>query len=70
MTAEAPADELRLVDPERVQDRANRAGMARKRIGARILRVIRGAMARKIDRDQPEALAKRPVELPREDARR
>src|ERR1700722_1082783 len=43
--------------------------MARKRIGARILRVVRGAMARKIDRDQPEALAERPIELTREDAR-
>src|SRR5580704_16398355 len=44
--------------------------MARKRIGARILRVVRGAMARKIDRDQPEALAERPIELTREDPRR
>ncbi len=26
-------------------------------------------MARKIDRDQPEALAERPIELTREDAR-
>ncbi len=69
MTAEAPADEVRLVDPERVQDRANRAGMAGKRIGARILRVVRRAVTRKIDRDQPEALAKRPIELPRKGAR-
>src|ERR1700693_4258758 len=44
--------------------------MARKRIGARILRVVRGAMARKIDRDQPEALAERSIELTREDPRR
>ena len=69
MTAEAPPNEMRLVDPERVEDRPNRAGMARKRIGARILRIIRRAMAGKIDGDQPEALAKRPIELPREDAR-
>ena len=68
MTAEAPPDEVRLFDPQRVQDRANRAGMARKRIGARILRVVGGAMTGKIDRDQPEALAKRPIELAREDA--
>src|ERR1700735_3682361 len=44
--------------------------MARKRIGARILRVVRGAMAPKIDRDPPEAVAQGPIELTREDPRR
>ena len=69
MTAEAPADEVGLVDPQRVEGRANSTGMARKRIRARVPRVVRRAMARKIDRDQPETLAERPFELPREDAR-
>ena len=59
---------MRLVDPKPVQDRSNREGMARKRIGAWILRVIRRAMPGKIDSDQPEALAERPIELAREDA--
>jgi hypothetical protein len=69
MTAEAPPDEVGLVDRQRVQNGANRAGMARERIGARIFCVVRRAMAGKIDRDQPEALAERPFELTREDAR-
>ena len=70
MTAEAPAHEVRFVDPEPVQGRPHRAGVAGKRIGARVLRIVRLAMAREVDRDQPKALAERPVELPRKDARR
>ena len=68
MTAEAPPDEMRLVDPESVQDHANRPSVARKRIGARILCVVRRAVAGKIDGDQPEAFAERTVELTREHA--
>ena len=67
MAAETPPDEVRLIDPERVYCRPNREGVARKRIGARILRVVRRTMAGKIDRDQPETLAERPLELTRED---
>ncbi len=67
VAAQTPADETRLVKAERVNNRPNRASMAGKGISARILRVIRLAMARKIDRDQPEALPQRSIELPRED---
>ena len=44
---------------ESVDDRPNRAGVARKRIGAQILRVVRLAMAGKIDRDQVLSYAQR-----------
>jgi hypothetical protein len=57
MAAQTPADEPRLMKAESVDDRPNRAGVARKRVGARILRVVRLAMAGKIDCDQPEAFA-------------
>ena len=63
MTAETPPDEMRLVDLQRIQDRANGARMAGKRIGVWVFRIVRRAMAGKIDRDQAKALAKRPVEL-------
>jgi hypothetical protein len=38
--------------------------MARKGIGGGILRVVRLTVAGKIDGDQPEAFAERPIELP------
>jgi hypothetical protein len=42
---------------ERLDDRPNRAGVPWKRIGAGVLRVIGFAVARKIDRDQPDPCA-------------
>ena len=70
MAAQTPADEPRLMKAESVDDRPNRAGVARKRVGARILRVVRLAMAGKIDCDQPEAFAEPAIKLPGKDARR
>ena len=70
MTAEAPPDEVRLIDPERFDDRPNRAGVARKRIRAGVLRVSRFAVTRQIDRNQAKPPPEQPLELPREGARR
>jgi hypothetical protein len=42
---------------ERFDDRPNRAGMPRKRIGAGVVRVIGFAVVRKIDGDQPDPSA-------------
>ena len=39
MTAKTPADEPRVVEPERVHGRADGPRMARKRIGARVPRM-------------------------------
>jgi hypothetical protein len=57
MAAEAPANKPRLMKVERFDDRSNRAGMPRKRIGAGVVRVIGFAVARKIDGDQPDPSA-------------
>jgi hypothetical protein len=65
VTAKTPADEARVLEPERVHGRADGPRMARKRIGARVPRIVRGAVPGKVDRNQPEALAERPAELPR-----
>ena len=70
MTPETPADEAGLAEPERIHDRADGVGIARKRIGARILRVVRLAVAGQIDGEQPTPPPQPPQELPRENARR
>ena len=69
MAAEAPADEPRLRQSERIDGRADRTRMTFERIGA-VLRVVRRAVPRQVDRDQPEALAEATFELAAKGARR
>ena len=70
MTAEAPADENRAAELKRVHDRPDGAGVAGQRIGAPVSRVVRGPVARQIDRDKPKPLPQRPVKLAGKDPRR
>ena len=69
MAAEAPADEHRLLEPERLNDRPDGAGVAGQRVGARVFRVVRRAVAGEIDRNQTKPPAERAVELARKGAR-
>ena len=64
MAAETPADENRVAKLKRVHDRPDGAGVAGQRIGAPVSCVVRGAISGQVDRNEPEALAERPVELP------
>ena len=68
MTAEAPADEIRVAEPERLDDCANGARVAGKRIGSRVCRVIGGATTWEIDGNQSKTLAERPIKLAQESA--
>jgi hypothetical protein len=69
VAAETPADEARLREPKRPGRRADGPPMARQRIGARVPRIVRGAVPGQVDRDQAKALAERPIELARKGAR-
>ena len=70
MTAEAPPDENGAAELKCVHDRPDGAGVAGQRIGARVSRVVRGPVARQIDRDKPKPLPQRPVKLMGKDPRR
>ena len=69
MAAQAPADEHGVGEPERIDHRPQRAGVARKQIGGGVSGVGGFAVAHEIDGDEPERLAQRPLELALEDAR-
>ncbi len=63
MAPEAPTDQPRVREVQRLDRRAQRPRLGFERIEGRVARVVRGAVTGQIDRDQPEALAERSVEL-------
>ena len=68
VAAQAPADEHRLLQMQRLDQRPQRAGVAGQPIGGGIIGVRRGAMAHQVDGDEPVGAPERPLQLALEGA--